>query len=215
MKPIARLPRVLFACLLTVSCLSPAYAEPKTQNSSVYVIVPGDTLTQIAASHAVDIPALLHANPQITDADLIYAGEELQVPQNTQLRALEQAVVEDTNQARALVGLPALEVSDAATQIARMKSQDMVDNNYFAHESPTYGSPFAMMRTYGLAYDAAGENLAFGQSSAEQVVADWLNSPGHRANIYGAVYTQIGVGIVRRMDGRLYYTQLFLRPKEG
>ena len=59
----------------------------------------------------------------------------------------------------------------------------MHNKRYFSHTSPTYGSPFDMMKSYGINYRAAGENIAKGQTSAEQVMNAWMNSSGHRANI--------------------------------
>ncbi len=69
-------------------------------------------------------------------------------------------------------------------------------NGYFSHTSPTYGSPFDMMRSYGVTYRYAGENIASGQRTAAQVMNDWMNSSGHRANILNQNFTKIGVGYV-------------------
>ena len=91
--------------------------------------------------------------------------------------------------------------------MARIKSQDMVDQNYFSHTSPTYGTPFQMLTSFGMSYHAAGENIAYGQRTPREVVAAWMNSPGHRANILNASYTQIGVGYVASGN---YWTQLFI-----
>ena len=78
---------------------------------------------------------------------------------------------------------------------------------YFSHTSPTYGSPFDMMKNYGIHYRAAGENIAQGQTSAQQVMNAWMNSSGHRANILNSSYTHIGVGYIS--DGH-YWTQMFI-----
>ena len=89
----------------------------------------------------------------------------------------------------------------------RKKSQDMHDKNYFSHTSPTYGSPFEMMKQFGIQYRTAGENIAKGQRSAQEVVNAWMNSAGHRANILNKNFTHIGVGYVA--DGN-YWTQMFI-----
>jgi uncharacterized protein YkwD len=83
----------------------------------------------------------------------------------------------------------------------------MVDNGYFSHTSPTYGSPFQMIRAFGLSYRTAGENIAYGYTTPQAVVNGWMNSSGHRANILSSSYTQIGVGYVSQGN---YWTQLFL-----
>ena len=72
-------------------------------------------------------------------------------------------------------GLQALIVDDELQNIARIKAQDMVDNNYFSHTSPTYGSPFNMMKNFGISYKTAGENIA-GNSTNSGAVNAWMNS---------------------------------------
>ena len=104
-------------------------------------------------------------------------------------------------------GLNKLTLNSELSDVARLKSQDMKDNHYFSHTSPTYGSPYDMMTKYGIKYTFAGENLARGQKTPEEVVSAWMNSPGHRKNILSARYTQIGVGYVA--DGN-YWTQHFI-----
>lgn len=105
----------------------------------------------------------------------------------------EQQVVNLVNQERAKQGLGALSSDAELAKVADVKAKDMYDNNYFDHNSPTYGSPFDMMRSFGVSYNYAGENIAKGQRTAEQVMNDWMNSPGHRANIMNGNYTKIGV----------------------
>lgn len=73
----------------------------------------------------------------------------------------------------------------------------MADSNYFDHQSPNYGSPFEMMQTFGVDYRAAGENIAMGQRSPEEVMNGWMNSEGHRKNIKHDQFTHLGVGYVR------------------
>ncbi len=87
----------------------------------------------------------------------------------------------------------------------------MIDKNYFDHNSPTYGSPFDMMKSFNIDYSAAGENIAKGQRSAQEVVTGWMNSQGHRENILNSNYNQIGVGCVADSNGTLYWTQMFIR----
>ena len=118
----------------------------------------------------------------------------------------EKKVVSLVNAERAKYGLPALKISSELTKGARLKSLDMHNHRYFSHTSATYGSPFAMMKSLGITYRTAGENIARGYSTAEAVVKAWMNSKSHRANILNASYTEIGVGYIA--DGN-YCTQWF------
>ena len=119
----------------------------------------------------------------------------------------EKRVAELVNVERAKYGLPALKLNTELSAVARLKSQDMRDKNYFSHTSPTYGSPFDMMKKFGISYRTAGENIARGQRTPEEVVNGWMNSEGHRANILNSSFTEIGVGYVA--DGN-YWTQMFI-----
>ncbi|ABO66674.1 MULTISPECIES: CAP domain-containing protein [Geobacillus] len=128
--------------------------------------------------------------------------------ETTGLNAYEQQVVELTNKERAKHGLPALQVDLALSKVAREKSRDMAVNNYFSHNSPTYGSPFEMMKKFGISYTAAGENIAKGQRTPQEVVNAWMNSEGHRANILNKNFTHIGVGFE---ENGYIWTQQFIR----
>ena len=83
----------------------------------------------------------------------------------------------------------------------------MKDNRYFAHNSPVYGTPFQMIRSFGISFRSAGENIARGYATPQAVVNGWMNSSGHRANILNANYTHIGVGYVAQGN---YWTQMFI-----
>lgn len=122
--------------------------------------------------------------------------------------SIEEEVVRLVNIEREKAGLAPLSYSSELSNVARMKSQDMADNNYFSHTSPTYGDPFTMMRNFGIQYGYAGENIAKGYRSAESVMDGWMNSSGHRANILNANFTTIGVGYVEA-NGTTYWTQMF------
>jgi uncharacterized YkwD family protein len=117
-------------------------------------------------------------------------------------------VVDLTNKEREKAGLQPLQVDSALMANAQEKSLDMKNNNYFSHQSPTLGSPFDQMKNRGITYKAAGENIAKGQTTAEQVVEGWMNSAGHRANILDSKFTHIGVGYVAEGN---YWTQQFIQ----
>lgn len=124
------------------------------------------------------------------------------------MTAEERKILELCNAERAKVGAPPLKANNDLTKLARMKSKDMVDKGYFSHQSPTYGSPFDMMKNYGISYMYAGENLAQ-NTTAERAFQAWMKSEGHRKNILNPNFTELGVGIAS-MDGSNMYTQLFI-----
>lgn len=125
---------------------------------------------------------------------------------------LEDEVIALVNKERTSRGLQPLVKNDVLSKLARLKSQDMIDKNYFDHESPTYGSPFDMMDVFGVNFCYAGENIACGQTNADLVVEAWMNSPGHMANILKKEYQEIGVGLAWDEEGYPYWTQMFIRP---
>lgn len=132
------------------------------------------------------------------------APERPQNPQNPQNKAqtppqsadssqFAQQVLDIVNQERQKAGLQPLKMNTELSKMAMAKAQDMYNNNYFDHQSPTYGSPFDMMNSFGITYKTAGENIARGQTSPTEVMNQWMNSPGHRQNILDSSFTQIGV----------------------
>ncbi|MEG6523261.1 CAP domain-containing protein [Desulfotomaculum sp. 1211_IL3151] len=120
----------------------------------------------------------------------------------------EQAMLSLINKERAAAGLKPLSMDAALTKIARTKAKDMVDNNYFSHTSPTYGSPFDMMKKNGVVYHYAGENLA-GASNVNTAHANLMNSPSHKANILKPEYTKVGIGVVSGSKYGKIYVQEF------
>ena len=173
-----------------------------------HTVVKGDTMWKIASKYQVGTSEVIRANPQITDPNLIYPGQVLTIPQeNSSVLAFENEVIRLVNEQRSKNGLKPLTANWELSRVARYKSQDMVDNRYFSHTSPTYGTPFQMIRAFGLTYRTAGENIAYGQRTPQAVVNAWMNSSGHRANILNASYTQIGVGYV---SSGHYWTQMFI-----
>jgi uncharacterized YkwD family protein len=125
------------------------------------------------------------------------------------LSADEQKMVELVNQERAKYGLAPLKVNMELVRVARLKAQDMVENNYFSHTSPTYGSPFEMMKQFGISYRTAGENLA-GAPSVEVAHQSLMNSSGHRANILNPSFTQVGIGVVEGSAYGKIFVQMFI-----
>lgn len=121
----------------------------------------------------------------------------------------EQQMLQLVNKARAENNFPALKADQELTNVARIKSQDMIDNNYFSHNSPTYGSPFDMMKDFGINYVEAGENIA-GNQDVEKAHDALMNSPGHRKNILSPDFTHVGIGIKKGGQYGYMYTQMFI-----
>lgn len=173
-----------------------------------HTVVRGDTMWKLAVKYRIGTQEIIDANPQVSDPNLIYPGQVLSIPQiDKTVASFEREVVRLVNEERAKNGLKLLQENWELSRVARYKSQDMVDNRYFSHTSPTYGTPFQMIKAFGLTYRTAGENIAYGQRTPQAVVNAWMNSSGHRANILNPAYAQIGVGYVANGN---YWTQMFI-----
>ncbi|MGH4126097.1 MAG: CAP domain-containing protein [Clostridium sp.] len=205
--------------------------DSKTINCTVKA---GESLKDICAKYGVAVPKGLEAKPQVTTpakatpsktttakeapskatpapAPVKPASTKIPAATNlTENNKLEKEVVTLVNQERAKQGLAPLKENAQLSNVARYKSEDMVANNYFSHTSPTYGSPFDMMKKFGITYTAAGENIAMGQQTAASVMNGWMNSPGHKANILSVNFTEIGVGVAKDKSGTIYWTQQFI-----
>jgi uncharacterized YkwD family protein len=164
--------------------------------------LPGKTVQQ--PTRAATQPSQTAASEPVQQST---AGTASAKQTTSSLSAFEQQVVDLTNKERAKNGLPALKVDPTLSKMAHEKARDMSANNYFSHTSPTYGSPFDMMKQFGITYNYAGENIAMGQQTPQDVVNAWMNSAGHRANILNASYTYIGVGYVAQGN---YWVQDFI-----
>lgn len=127
----------------------------------------------------------------------------------TSLSSDEKEVFDLINKQRTNNGLAALKIDSGALQVARVKAQDMVDNNYFSHNSPIYGSPFDMLKSFKVTYKTAGENIA-GNSSNTGAVNAWMNSSGHKANILNSSFNYTGIGVVKSSKYGKIYVQIFL-----
>lgn len=128
---------------------------------------------------------------------------------NTTASADEKELLRLINAERTKKGLSELKFNEELLKVARDKAKDLVDNNYFSHNSPTYGSPFDMMKSYGITYKTAGENIA-GNSTLQGAVTAWMNSEGHRANILSNAYNYTGIGIVNSPKYGKILVQMFI-----
>lgn len=167
----------------------------------------GTPETPATQTPAQETPAPAKSSAPETSTPVDTGSSDTNTTADAGTLSFEEQVAALVNEQRAANGLSPLTLNAKLSDAARAKSQDMHDNNYFSHTSPTYGSPFAMLTAFGISYSSAGENIAMGYATPEAVMEAWMNSSGHRANILNASYTQIGVGYVA--DGN-YWTQEFI-----
>lgn len=192
-----------------------------------------DSMWKIAERYNIHFKDILEMNKHYKNPHLIHPEDKIEIPDSHAGTSSEKAqnghsepqtatgdkssiqaeeVLKIVNSERQKAGLQPLTLSEKLTSIANTKAQDMADKNYFDHTSPTYGSPFDMLHTFGVSYKSAGENIAAGQQTAEQVMNDWMHSSGHRANILNSDYTELGVGYVKGGSYGTEWVQLFIKP---
>lgn len=196
---------LLLTVIMVIQMPQTTHAQTDT-----YTVKSGDTLWKISQRYQIGLSEIINANRGISNPDLIYPGDRVTIPLKQGIKSLEQQVIDLTNQKRSENGLSALRADWELSRVARYKSKDMANKGYFSHESPTYGSPFQMMSDFNVSYSRAAENIAAGQSTAQEVVNGWMDSPGHRKNILDANLTYIGVGYSEGGSYGHYWTQMFI-----
>ena len=200
--------RKIFTVIIAALAMSALLTVGIFAAAKTHKVVPGDTMWKIAVKYRVGLSELADANPHIKNPSLIYPGDIITVPTvDESIASYEAEVIRLVNAERAKAGLKPLTHDWELSRVARYKSEDMKDKNYFSHTSPTYGTPFQMMRSFGIKYKTAGENIARGYKTPSAVVNGWMNSSGHRANILNGSFTHIGVGYV---ESGSYWTQMFI-----
>jgi len=122
---------------------------------------------------------------------------------NSKALLSQSKILEFVNQDRLSDGLPALALNPTLNLAALAKAQDMIANHYFAHTSPEGVAPWYWIRSLGYNYAYAGENLAVGYSDANALVASWMNSPAHRANILSPNYQEMGLAVIKSENSTL------------
>lgn len=105
-----------------------------------------------------------------------------------------QVLLTDTNAARGEHHQPALELNKRLSEAAQAKANDMAKRNYWSHTTPDGQQPWSFVADAGYSYDAAGENLAYGFGSSDQVISAWMHSPEHRDNLLNSTYRDVGFG---------------------
>lgn len=181
---------------------TPAPAPKQTTPAPAPAPAPAPKQTQPAPA-----PAPAPAPKQTTPAPQPKAPAKSTAPATGTVGQYAQQVIDLTNAQRSKNGLPALKADTQLSSVAQKKALDMQQNHYFSHTSPTYGSPFDMMRDFGVNYKSAGENIAQGQRTPQEVVNAWMNSEGHRKNILSPNFTHIGVGF--EQTGK-HWSQMFI-----
>ena len=135
-------------------------------------------------------------------------------PPPASLSAFESDILAGINAQRTAAGMAPLQLDSNLVMVARERSNDMAQNGYFAHVSPTGDTAFALMDRYGIPYAWAGENLARNNYPDDESVAvslrDWMASQGHRDNILGPHYQTVGVGAAVDGAGMKYFTLVFV-----
>ncbi len=116
------------------------------------------------------------------------------------------------NQSRAKAGLRSLKPSRVLGEVARSHSREMSAGNFFSHTNLDGWGPQERLERAGFAWKAFGENIGCGQDSPEKILLTWMNSASHRTTMLDPVYTEVGIGLVRGGECRIYWTALFARP---
>ncbi|XXM71569.1 SafA/ExsA family spore coat assembly protein [Lysinibacillus sphaericus] len=203
--------KTIFVSLMIVLSLASGISGIESaQAAQSYQVKKGDSIWKISRKFRIGLTEIIDANPQLSNPDLIYPGQEIRIPRMKSVKSIESQVIDLTNQERQKAGLPPLQLDWQLSRVARYKSRDMRDTGYFAHRSPQYGTPFDMLKNFNVQYSSAGENIAVGQTSPDQVVREWMNSPGHRKNILNSSYTYIGAGYAKGGSYGTYWTQMFI-----
>jgi uncharacterized YkwD family protein/spore coat assembly protein SafA len=175
--------------------------------SDTYIVQKNDTLWKIAVKYEIGVKEIISANPQFKNPNLIYPGDKVNVPNIDATKGIENQVLNLVNKERQAAGIKPLAMDWELQRVARIKACDMATTGYFSHQSPDYGSPFEMMKQYGISYRTAGENIAQGQRSPEEVMKAWMNSQGHRENIMKSDFSHIGVGYCSQGN---HWVQMFI-----
>lgn len=208
-----------------------------TAQASNCTVQHGESLWRIAKEYHLDFAKVLELNKHLKDLDIIHPGQIVNTHQQKGTNvdespsvgaagnATAQGMITDDRQAtsdaqasqvlelvnkeRSSRGLQPLRLDSKLNKVAAEKARDMAVNGYFSHDSPVYGSPFDMMRSFGVDYHSAAENIAAGQRSASEVMSSWMNSSGHRANILNPDYGKLGVGYYDAGSKAPYWVQEF------
>ncbi len=126
---------------------------------------------------------------------------------NSNMNSYASQVLKLVNQERAKQGLSALTTASSLSSAANVRAKETFSS--FSHTRPNGTTFSTVLKEFNVSYRTAGENIAYGQKTPQEVVTGWMNSPGHRANILNGNYGKIGIGVYKASNGRIYWSQLF------
>lgn len=204
---------LLFVLSSVLIAMAPVQSQAQIKTFSqppfeFYRVSPGDTFWFIGKRYGVDYRQLMQLNPNV-DPYNMHVGEVIRLKASAaSTGTFQDEVARLVNAERARNGLRPLTHRADLKAVAQKKAEDLINSNYFSHTSPNYGSPFDMMRTFGINYSYAGENIAKGQKSPQEVMNSWMNSSGHRANILKSEFDTIGVGFYHGA-----WVQMFIKAR--
>lgn len=188
--------------------------KPDTQTTTIETTTQSkpEITTEVTTQAKPEITTEIttQTKPETTTEKITHTTTETttEITTSSQSNSYAVQVLDLVNAERAKYSLSPLTLNSQVSNVAQVKAEDMRNNSYFSHTSPTYGSPFDMLKRFGVSYSTAGENIAKGQKSPQAVVNAWMNSEGHRANILNKNFTQLGVGYVG--GSTTYWVQMFI-----
>ena len=202
-EPVSEAPAIPAPTHETPISEAPSESEPSTETTAPVVVTPiQERPTPAAPSPETQTPVEKPSEPD-TQTDTQSVAE----PETTSYHAYVLRIVELVNEARADAGLKPVTLRQDLTAVAQLRAKETV--TLFSHTRPNGTSCFTALGEYGVSYRGAGENIAYGQRSPEEVMEGWMNSSGHRANILNANFTSIGVGYYQAANGVKYWSQMF------
>jgi uncharacterized protein YkwD len=168
----------------------------------------GESVTTTSEA-VIDEPVTIELESHVQPEEALSCDVEDPSPRELKTRAVSvvQQVLDLVNRKRGQAGLSPLRLHSQLNAAAQAHSNDMARHNFLSHTGADGSSPFDRIRRYGYNYRRAGENIASGYSSAQDVMQGWLNSSGHRANILNPKFRDIGIGVAS--GNKRYWTQTF------
>lgn len=191
----------------SAACTEPAQAVQRcTVQRHAYIRICGDW-REIPLRPGEELPAQ-PPEEGAPPAEEAPAQEEPDAPEESGgVQEAAEAVTSLVNAARRDAGLSELELDADLCAAAQARAQEIAQS--FSHTRPDGSSCFTILEEFGISYRAAGENIAMGQRTPEEVMDGWMNSNGHRANILNGTFTSIGVGYYVDGAGAAHWVQIF------
>lgn len=191
----------------SAACTEPAQAVQRcTVQRHAYIRICGDWW-EIPLRPGEELPAQ-PPEEETPPAEEAPPQEEPDAPEESGgVQEAAEAVTSLVNAARRDAGLSELELDADLCAAAQARAQEIAQS--FSHTRPDGSSCFTILEEFGISYRAAGENIAMGQRTPEEVMDGWMNSSGHRANILNGTFTSIGVGYYVDGAGAAHWVQIF------